>query len=256
MSRYLRNLGASTLGTAFWLSCGFLAACLQGSTVTAAGGVGGSGGGDASASSGGFDTSSSGSGGEPTSSDPASGGNMTTGPSNPGQTWSFDQNLEGWLLRYGSPKDLVTNSSMSHDGGVGSPDAGSIHLSIPFDGTGQKLAIAVAVMSSPGLNLVGRTVTAKVTLGSGLSTNDGKGGYGVVKLYVKSGDALVYADSGAETLVPGTWQDLTLTADSPSAAPVMGYDASDIREIGIEVSTAGMGSFATADLHVDTVGYD
>lgn len=266
MNRLTRKPGASTLAMAMSLACCGLAACLSSTPITASSGVGGGGSSGISSGSDGTFTTSSTLDGETTASfsepvssssggDISTGSNTTSGPVGPGKRWNFDKNLEGWLISYGDPKDLITNTNVNHDAGAGSPNPGAIHLSIPFNAAEQKIAIAIKPM--PSLNLAGRQITAQVKLEFGLA-NDGKG-HGVAKLYVKSGDSFVYADSGAKALTPGAnWISIPLTVSNPEGykADDASYNPSDIREIGIEVSTEGNGSYTAADLHIDSVGYD
>lgn len=202
------------------------------------------------ASAGGSQTSG-GSGGKP-----ASGGKPSTagssgsgGSAATGNGWKFPSNVESWTISYGEPGSLMGSGSLSHDGGAGNPENGSLKVTVPFNGVDQKLDVSIALDAT---NLTGKTITAKVKLDSGLSTSpDNPGG---AKLYVKTGDAYVYADGGWTNL-DGNWASLSLNVSSPGGFVAGTHTPSDVREIGIEIATGSQGSYSSATVHIDTVVY-
>jgi hypothetical protein len=181
-----------------------------------------------------------------------SGGNASGGTGgSPAVTsgWRFPSNVESWAPSYGEPASLLGASSLSWDSAAGNPENGSLELSVPFDGTDQKLEVSIGVA---GFNMTGKTITAKVKLGSGLSSSpDNPGG---AKLYVKTGNQFVYADSGWTNL-DGDWASLSLDVSSPGGFIAGTHTPSDVREIGVEIATGSQGSYSSANVHIDTVIY-
>jgi len=166
-----------------------------------------------------------------------------------GSGWRFPSSVESWAPSYGEPGSLMSASDLSWDSATGNPENGSLELSIPFNGTDQKLDVSIGVA---GFNMTGKTLTAKVKLDSGLSSSpDNPGG---AKLYVKTGPQFVYADSGWTNL-DGNWASLSLNVSSPAGYVAGTHTPSDVREIGVEIATGSQGSYSSAVVHIDTVVY-
>jgi hypothetical protein len=127
---------------------------------------------------------------------------------------------------------------LSHDPAVGDPAPGSARVELQFTALGQLAELALNV---PTVDLTGKTITAQVRVEAGAppTTN--------AKMYVKTGAAYLYADSGQVTLVPGSWVTLRYPSTPASA---------DVREMGIEFGlTTTETEFSAAIIHVDTFQY-
>jgi hypothetical protein len=149
----------------------------------------------------------------------------------------------------GSPPSTEPDNGLATatwDSEVGSPDPGSVKVEIDFTAAGQ---IAVLALNFDATNFTGRTMSALVNVESGAPAQL------VGKMYLKSGMNYVFADSGEKPLPADTWTPFSLTASAPTSVAAAGYDAADIREIGIEFAIPAATSFSTAVIHVDTFQY-
>jgi hypothetical protein len=146
--------------------------------------------------------------------------------------YSFDSGTEGWTLYATSPERLESNTDVRYDSQNGDKTPGALRLSAPFDGSNQK--IEVQATFNP-IDLRGRTIVARVRLGSGLSadaTNPGG-----IKLFVKTGASFNYASGAWAYLRPGEgWVDVTFDCDAPVLVPSE-FDASQVRQLGVELRT-------------------
>jgi hypothetical protein len=146
-----------------------------------------------------------------------------------------------------APNDFY---SVTHDPIVGDPALGSAKVELNFT-AGEQMAV-LALNYAVGVNLTGKTITARVLVEAGAPATTS------AKLYIKTGANFYYADRGAITLIAGTW--LTLTYDtglapvypSPTTAE---YALSDVREIGFELSATGIAAPALTVVHVDSIQY-
>lgn len=204
-------------------------------------GCGGDEGDEANAAGSGGSSGSSGSGG-------------TSGGGSFVEVWDFSANTEGFVPGFSSPdatlKDLAT---VEHDAAEGDPDPGSLAVTIPFSAPEEKVTIALNFPAATDMS--GKTLTAKVRLDSGFGTDPMNPGG--AKLYAKTTAAYVYADGGWLNLdVPGVWQTLTLTLDSPEGYLAEGaWTPAEVLEIGVEFAANVAGTWETGSFHVDTIGY-
>jgi hypothetical protein len=132
-----------------------------------------------------------------------------------------------------------------------SPPAGSLKLSIPFDGPNELLLLANVFTT--GLNFSGTTITAQIKLDSGLIT--GPADTATAYLVLKSTTAYNYLPGTAVVLDPSAgWITMTIDGDMPTVDSVgIGYNPCDVRELDIEIHTGGTGSYHAAVIHVDSI---
>jgi hypothetical protein len=170
--------------------------------------------------------------------------------------WPFDSDLQSWQLRSTIPTTLQGIVTLVWSGDDGDPEPGMLQLIAPFDSASQSALVGIA-FAAP-VDLTGKTVRAKIKVVYGLASDLGSTPAGA-KIYVRSGVANVYADSGAQDLnAQGKWFDLSLNASAPTFLENggSGYDASDIREIGIVIDTNSTAvTTTTAVVAIDTVFY-
>lgn len=165
--------------------------------------------------------------------------------------YAFDGNLQGWQLYATSPERLFSGTRVAHDAQNGDQTPGVLEIGAPFDAPNQK--VEVQVTFDP-VNLTGRTLHARVRLGSGLGGDANHPGG--IKLFAKSGDDYAYA-SGAWTLLPpgGGWLDVTLDCDDPILVPEE-FDPSTVRQVGVELRTFDdTTQVSPAVVYVDSLGY-
>jgi hypothetical protein len=165
-------------------------------------------------------------------------------------TWDFAAGLDSWALKYSEPTTLMDATVLAADTTEGSPDAGSLRFEIPFDAASQKLQAGVNFAT---VNLTGRTISVEARLTSGLTADPSTPGG--IKIYVKSGTAYIYADSGFQNLDTALgWVIYEFAVDAPAYKDA-GFDPSDVREVGVEIDTNGTGTPGPAVVHVDTLAY-
>lgn len=225
-------------------------------------------------------TAMGGSGGSSAGGTPGNSGSGGGSAVTPLRTFAFAENIEGWVFVYAEPPELIAApapavgdagadagppqpvpegvATAAHDPAVGNPDNGSILLELPFSAPSQKISFEVNVASGGvGIDLAGRSITAQVRIDMGLAldTMNPAG----VKLYVKTGDTSLYADSGFQNILPGVeWQTFTwqnVSTPTYPLPPATGHTPTDVRQVGIEFATGGAGTYAAATVHLDTVVY-
>ena len=175
-------------------------------------------------------------------------------------TTAFGAIFDGWVIGPNSTLPLVpmpgedggpeTGTKLELDAADGSPTPGSAKLTIPFSGPFEELLFAKLI--SPGVNLSGTTVSAKIKLDSGLIT--GPTDVATAFIALKSGPSYTWAPGTSITLDPTAgWVTLSLTADAPSPGLSIDYDPCDIREIDIIIKTGDTGNYRPAVVHIDTI---
>jgi hypothetical protein len=159
--------------------------------------------------------------------------------------WNFDCSTEGFNITY------MTHGSLNPSFGW---SAGAVLLSAAFDGPGQEIGVGRA-MGNAGLDLRGKTLSAKVRLDAGLSADPSH--RGTAKLYVATGPQYLCGVGSPEQLAPNAkFVTLTIDVDSPSftcAAAGAIYDASKVMELGIIVNSETGGTVQPATLTIDEV---
>jgi hypothetical protein len=258
------------------LAASVMLGCSEGSSDPLAAVGGGTAG--AAGSSGG-QTSSSGSGGSATAGTSAGGtaggGSGGSGPmTEPLVRFDFPAaaDIADWQFAYADPMALIPQvaadagdvspqegvASAEHDSmGDPSGNAGSIRLVLPFSGPSQKISFETSVATNDmGVDLRGRSISARISVLSGYST-DPMNPPGL-KLYVKTGAAFFYADSGYQNIAPGSdWQTFTWGNVSNPQYPMPPYpaefDPTDVRQVGIEFDTGSAGAYSSATVLLDTV---
>ena len=192
--------------------------------------------------------------------------------------YSFDADLEGWDFVFGSsgslPGDAGTATVIKKTdpgmavkwvatGGDPASTPGAMEVDIPFTSAAQYVGVGInlglAIASQAQLDLTGKTLTANVKLVSQagdaadlMNNPDG------AKLYAKSGMNYVYAAGPHLNATVGMWTTLTLDFSAPSSQDNTNgtFDASDIREIGVQLETSGTTTTAMAAVVlVDAIAY-
>lgn len=165
--------------------------------------------------------------------------------------YTFDSGIEPWTLYMTSPTRLADKTRVSHDARGGENSSGALKVEAPFDGSNQK--VEFQDMRSPSLALGGRTIRARVRLGSGLS--DDTTHPGAIKLFAKSGASFDYASGPWSNLVGTGWVDVTLNADKPDFTQGP-FSPADVRQIGFELRVfSDTQRPAPATVFIDSVRY-
>jgi hypothetical protein len=176
---------------------------------------------------------------------------LTTGKSPNVMPWTFDCGADGFTVAYSSATTLAPQ--LTWNGSIGNPSPGSLELVAAFSGTSQTVELARSLVTA--LDLTGATLTAKVKLESGLSTDTTN--LGSTKLYVKTGSQYIYASGAPVNLTPGAdWVNLSFPTATPTyTATVDGgaYDPAQVKELGVEINTGSAGTYTTATLHIDSI---
>lgn len=185
-------------------------------------------------------------------------GTSGTGGTNGGgsfvEVWDFSADTEGFVPGFSSPDATLKDMALvTHDAAEGDPAPGSLAVTIPFSAPEEKVTIALNFPAA--IDMSGRTLTARVRLDSGFGTDPMVPGG--AKLYAKTTAAYVYADGGwLNQDMPGVWNTLTLTLDSPEGYLAEGaWTPSEVLEIGVEFAANTGGTWETGNFHVDTIGY-
>jgi hypothetical protein len=176
---------------------------------------------------------------------------LTSGKSPSVMPWTFDCGADGFTVAYSSATTLAPQ--LTWNGSIGNPGPGSLELVAAFSGTSQTLEVGRSLATA--LDLSGATLTAKVKLESGLSSDTTN--LGSAKLYVKTGTQYIYACGASVNLTPGAdWVSLSFPTGTPSyTATVDGgaYDPTQVKELGVEINTGSAGTYTTATLHIDSI---
>jgi|GEM_PF-6368208 len=193
------------------------------------------------------------SGGTTGSGGTTSGGTTGSGGTSSGNAvWaSFDSELEGFSITF----DDTTggSNSASHDSSDGDPSNGSVRIEAMIAGPNEKVFFSGYPISA--LDLTGDTITARVRLDSGLSSDESCPGGAYI--FAKSGEGYVFAR--------GEWRNLSasegwVTLEFNTGAPEYdeGFLPSDVREIGVAISSGGdCGSapYGSAVAHIDSISF-
>jgi hypothetical protein len=167
---------------------------------------------------------------------------------------TFDLNTQGFVATAATHPDGGAVPTVTFDSTTGSPSAGSIEVTLPFNGYGEGYTVQQDV--APTADLSGKTVHAQVRLDSvdgGTATFPS----GYVQLFVQS-NGFKYANGAAKGLTAGTWTDLTLTVSTPGFM-VSGYDPTQIIQVGVQFGTGGMpdggvfGAEISPKFHIDSI---
>ena len=190
--------------------------------------------------------------------DAGTAGTSGTGGTNGGgsfvEVWDFSADTEGFVPGFSSPDATLKDMALiTHDAAEGDPAPGSLAVTIPFSAPEEKVTIALNFATA--IDMSGRKLTARVRFDSGFGTDPMVPGG--AKLYAKTTSAYVYADGGwLNQDMPGVWNTLTLTLDSPEGYLAEGaWTPSEVLEIGIEFAANTGGTWETGNFHVDTIGY-
>ena len=179
-------------------------------------------------------------------------GSGGTGPAATGYT--FDTDMQGFVATFSIPADL--GKTLVWSASEGDPAAGALQLDVAFAALDQKVN-AQLNFAGP-TDFTGKTISARVKLASGLTTDAANPGG--AKLYIKTGDAYVYAANdwtNLEVASIGTWITLSLAVDAPPYVDAAGTNnPAAVREIGVEIATSSTSAdFAPAVVYIDSITY-
>lgn len=240
------------------LACGSKGEGDGGDGAGASAGSSAQGGGGSSAGGG---TSGSGSGATGGESEGGSTSGGSSGSSTVTQEYSFDTDVEGFIVQYTAAADgvdpiEVANVMLDHDADTGEPDPGAIQLDIPFAEASQYVGVGLS-LANP-VDLTGKKLSAYVMIDAGYGDEtDLMTAPGNAKLYVKTGEDYVYASAAVANLTMiGTWVKLTFDPALPGYTAEGDYDPADVREIGVQFDTnADSTTAAPATVLLDSVSY-
>jgi hypothetical protein len=169
--------------------------------------------------------------------------------------WPFDSDAESWQTLWldagnGSPALSAGDVSLSWVA-AGGDVGGALEVTIGYSDPDQYVGIGVDLSAAP-LDLSHHVLIAHLAQTSGFVDP----GDVVAKLYVSSGSAGVYANGAVVSIdAEADWLTLTLDLDAPEFAD-SGFDAADIRELGVELDTSSTNANpTTSTFSIDTVTY-
>jgi hypothetical protein len=124
-------------------------------------------------------------------------------------------------------------------------------MTAPFDAANQKIEVQTSLTTR---NMRGRTLRARVRLGSGLSSDQNYPGG--IKLFAKAGASYGYASGAWTYLRQGEgWVEVTLDCDNPVLIPNE-FDPSQVRQVGVELRVfSETGNVSAAVVYLDSVSY-
>jgi hypothetical protein len=134
------------------------------------------------------------------------------------------------------------------DEGAGTP--GAVEVTIPFSAEDQLVSV---VLTPFQYNLSGLTLSARVKLGKGLTSDEAHPGH--ARLAVKAGLELVHATGPEVELVEGEWLTLRIDTRNPDTVDKSEdpYDPNNVYEIAVEIlsgENAGT-KYTTATAFID-----
>lgn len=185
----------------------------------------------------------------------------TTGSGAVTKTFSFDADVEKFIIQDSSAADGVTpvpkaDVMLSHNADDGSPDPGSLQLDIPFKEASQYVSTGVNL--DPGVDVTGKKLKAMVKIVSGYgSEEDIMTAPGNAKLYIKTGASYLYASASVANITSiGTWVAIEFDPEFPGYQAEGTLDLTDVKEIGIQMDTNSASTTATdAVVLIDSISY-
>lgn len=185
----------------------------------------------------------------------------TTGGGAVTKTFSFDADVEKFIIQDSSGADGVppvpkADIKLSHNAEDGSPDPGALQLDIPFDAASQYVSTGVNL--DPGVDLTGKKLKAMVKIVSGYGTEeDIMTAPGNAKLYIKTGATYLYASASVANITSiGTWVAIDFDPEFPGYQAEGTLDLTDVKEIGIQLDTNSASMTATeAVVLIDSISY-
>ena len=190
------------------------------------------------------ETSNDGAGGSDSSNTNSDSGN-TSGPAEAMLVYGFETGLDGWIPQYTSSEEedaliAVDDLDIAWNESGGSPD-GALQADIPYSAPSQWIGYGVSLSAS--VDLTNRIISADVMIQSGVGEPDDlMQAPAGAKLYVKSGDAYVYAAGQYNNITTiGEWTTIYFDVAFPDYVDEANglFDPADIRELGIQFDTNG-----------------
>jgi len=166
----------------------------------------------------------------------------------PGGSFDFESDLEGWTVTADAAGLCSGAGCATHAAGAGYDAVGSAELVVPFDDASQSVSFGYD-FSEPQ-DLSGRVYSLWIYADSGALDNPATRQPSIA-IYALSGTGSALAEEVSVFPAEGQWFELTLDLDSHQGAG--GFDAGDVRQIGVTVSTPAAGTNGTLTLHLDTV---
>jgi hypothetical protein len=198
----------------------------KGGSAGKGGGKGGSGGSSGTAGGG---TTSVG-GGSAVGGGGSAGAGMMTNPRCNVQ-YRYDVNIEDVSLPYSNPASLREDADLAQNPTVGAGTPGALEVTVPFTAEDQVLRVSLVPYEYA---LTGYTLTARVMLGKGLTSDEAHPGR--ARLTVMSGLELVYATGPEFELVEDEWATLRFDPLNPDTVEDEDkYDPASVFEIAVEL---------------------
>jgi len=220
------------------------------------GGGGGASGGAAGGASGGTAGATTGSGGHAGGSGGAAGSHVDAGATVAQFAYNFDTTTEGFTLNnFNGPGNLVNieggaHPSLSWDGSVGDPGAGSLKVDATFTSYNQFVLTTLNV--SPLIDATGKTAHVWVMVDA---TDGGAHFAGGAQIEANSTTSYHGANGTYTQLTPGQWKELTLNL----GAQPQPFDPGQIIQFSVNFSTGAgpeggaFGAPVHAIFHIDSL---
>jgi hypothetical protein len=186
-------------------------------------------------------------GGASTAGSPGEGGAGGGAPA-PGGSFDFESDLEGWAITEDTAGLCPASTCATHAAGAGYDAMGSVELVVPFSGASQAVSFGYDLPEPQDLS--GREYSVWIYADSGALDNPANR-QPSIEMYALSGTGAARAGEPSVFPVSGQWFELTLAFDSHQG--VDGFDAGDVRQIGITVATPAAGANGTLTIHLDAV---
>jgi hypothetical protein len=172
-------------------------------------------------------------------------------------SYTFDTGTQGWTVLWSNITDGgVQDCSLTWSSTVGDPSPGSLELKAPFHAPNE--ALNMGIYFPGGIDLSGRTLTLRIKLVSGLSSDPNH--LGAVMPYFQD-TGYTWADNGSTSVSdtaagPDGWVTITANVDHPAGTVAAGYTPQSIYLVGIQFSTRGCGvpnACSPADIFIDSI---
>ncbi len=167
--------------------------------------------------------------------------------------YTFDADVQDWIIDSTDPASMEPNSSLTFDTQNGDVSPGCLKVQVPFSGVNQK--VEFQAMQDPALDLRGRLLRMRVRL---QRTEDNQDADPMqAKIFAKSGDNWDYISGEWMYFTPDDgWVDITLDVDNPLLVPSGEHFPDNVRALGIELRTPDVSEAVYAvTLYVDSVSY-
>ncbi len=165
-----------------------------------------------------------------------------------GGSFDFESDLEGWAITADAAGLCSGSTCATHAAGAGYDAVGSVELVVPFSDASQAVSFGYDLPEPQDLS--GRVYSVWIYADSGALGNPAAR-QPSIEIYALSGTGGTRAGEVSVFPNEGQWFELTFDFDAHQGAG--GFDAGDVRQIGVTVATPVAGTNGTLTIHLDAV---